>query len=50
MKIIVTIEVSEEVAAKENITFNLLRTFAEELKADALKSVPQVNVTVEALP
>jgi len=50
MKLIVTLDISDQVAAKELITLNLLRTFAEELKADALKTIPQVNVTVEALP
>ena len=50
MKLIITLDISDQVAAKELITFNLLRTFAEELKADALKCIPQVNVTVETLP
>lgn len=50
MKLIITLEISPETAAAEEITLESLRSFAEELKQDAVRTIPHVTATVEALP
>lgn len=50
MKLTLTIEIPPEIAAEAEITLESLRSFAEELKQDAVRTIPQVTVTVEALP
>jgi len=50
MKLTVTVELTPEIAARENITFEGLKAFAEELKTDALNTIPDVTVTIETEP